>query len=1010
MMIAEPDLGWLADPRVFAVNRLDAVSDHIAYPDARAAESGLSLFRQSLNGEWAFRADARIAERPAGFHARDFDASGWGRIEVPGYIQLQGHGHNQYVNTQYPWDGVADIRPPAIPEDNLVGSYIRDFTFAGRADDGRVVLTFDGVETAFYVWLNGVFVGYGEDSFTPSRFDITDLVEKGENRLAVQVFQRSSASWIEDQDFWRLTGIFREVWIENQPALHLDDLFVTTDLADDFSAATLKLRLKLAGTSGVVAVSLADATGKAVVALQDFEAASEMDLAFAIDQPALWSAEVPNLYRLVITLKDKAGRVSEVVPQAVGFRRFEMIDKIMHLNGKRIIFNGINRHDFDAYRGRAVTYEQMLWDVKFFKAHNINAVRTCHYPNQSVFYRLCDEYGLYLIDETNLESHGSWQKDGKVLPDWVVPDGLPEWRDCVLDRAKSMLERDKNHASILIWSCGNESFGGKTLYEMSEFFRSRDPSRLVHYEGVFQDRRYNDTSDMESRMYAKPQEVEAFLQDDPQKPYILCEYMHAMGNSCGGMHLYTDLVDKYPMYQGGFIWDYIDQAIAVTGEDGKPLLAYGGDFGDRPSDYEFCADGIVTAFRALTPKVQEVKYLYQNADLTPEAGGVTIRNKNLFVSTADFALCYTLMRDGVVVFTGATVVDIAPGETAFVPLSLPDRTQPGEYVLQTALCLKQDTLWAGAGHEVAFGEAVLSGALAVKAGSRAGANLRVIRGDLNLGVQAPGFTAMFAQVYGGLSSLTVGTLEFIRRPPRLTFWRAMTDNDRGRKHGFELGAWQTATLYQKIAAVEIDAEANEPTVTYRFTLPGLPVEPSVIYRVGRDGLVHVEAHYPGAEGLPELPIFGLQFTMDKSFDRFRYYGLGPEENYADRAKGARLGIFEKRVADNLPAYLVPQEAGNRMGVRFAEVTDAKGRGLRFATEAAPFEFNALHYAPMELENALRVEELPPVYRTVVTVAAKQMGVGGDDSWGAPVHPPYRLSSQAPLSIAFALSPIGVSAV
>lgn len=1008
-MTLKPDLAWLADPEVFAVNRLVAVSDHISYPSKDAATAGRgTVFRQSLNGEWSFHLASNVSTRPAEFFLRNFDVADWDRIAVPGYMQLQGFGDNQYVNTQYPWDGVEELRPPQVPKANLVGSYVRDFSFSGPMDGGRVVLTFDGVETAFYVWLNGVFVGYGEDSFTPSRFDVTSLIEDGENRIAVQVFQRSSASWVEDQDFWRLTGIFRDVWLESQPALHLDDLFVTTDLSDDFDSAQLRLemKLRLPEEGASVTVSLKDPDGRVVIAPQVTDAMEEMQLRFHVEKPDLWSAEAPNLYDLEIVLKDASGTVVEFIPERTGFRRFEMIDKVMHLNGKRIVFNGINRHDFDARRGRAVTYEQMLWDVRFFKQNNINAVRTCHYPNQTVFYRLCDEYGLYVIDEANLESHGSWQKDGKVEPSWVVPGDNPQWRECVIDRAISMVERDKNHPSILIWSCGNEAYGGSVIYDMSNWFRKRDPSRLVHYEGVFHDRRYNDTSDMESRMYAKPQEVEAYLNDNPAKPFVLCEYMHAMGNSCGGMHLYTDLVDRYPLYQGGFIWDYIDQAIATDPESDR--LGYGGDFGDRPSDYEFSADGIVTAFREMTPKVQEVKGLYQPADIIPDAGGITLRNKNLFVSTDNSHLVWQLMLDGSLVASEELVVDVPAGGTRHIPIKLPNMDAEGEYVLQASLCLRSETLWAEAGHEVAFGETVLSAARASKPGDGvAAANLNVVRGDLNFGVEAPGFKAMFAEVYGGLSSLKVKDYEFIRRPPRLTFWRAMTDNDRGRKHGFDLAVWQTASLYQKIVGVEVDAYSNEPSVCYRFALPGLPVEPIVNYRVGRDGLIHVHAEYPGAEGLPILPIFGMQFTMDARFDRFRYYGFGPDENYCDRMRGARLGIFNGTVAGNLAKYLVPQESGNRMGTRFAEVTDENGAGLRFEAEGAPFEFSALPWNAFELENALRPEELPPVYRTVITLAAKQMGVGGDDSWGAPVHEPYLISSSEPQSLKFSIAPIGI---
>ncbi|MEF2071100.1 glycoside hydrolase family 2 TIM barrel-domain containing protein [Consotaella aegiceratis] len=1004
-MSAAPALSWLSDPTIFAVGRLDAVSDHTAYPSVEAARAGsTSPWRRSLSGRWAFHHADRPEARPADFFKAGFDTSDWAAIDVPGYIQTQGFGRNQYVNTQYPWDGIEDLRPPEVPQANAVGSYVTAFEHGSVAKGERVVLTFEGAETAFYVWLNGTFVGYGEDSFTPSRFDVTELLVEGENRLAVEVYQRSSASWIEDQDFWRLTGIFRDVVLETLPRAHIDDLFVTTDLSDDFTEAALRLRLKLAvpDDGATLAIELRDPTGQTVLTEPPVPAAGEMDLALPVLKPALWSAEAPHLYELMLVLADGSGAVIEAVPQKVGFRRFEIRDKVMRLNGKRIVFNGVNRHEFNARRGRAVTREDMLWDIRFIKQNNINAVRTSHYPNQSEWYRLCDEYGVYLVDEANLESHGSWQKNGETLPEWVVPDGRPEWREAVIDRARSMLERDKNHVSILIWSCGNESYGGKNIFEMSEFFRQRDPSRVVHYEGVTRDRRFDDTSDIESHMYTKPQDVEVYLRSDPKKPFILCEYMHAMGNSCGGMHLYTDLADKYELYQGGFIWDYIDQAMAVTAPDGSERLAYGGEFGERPSDYEFCGNGIVTARREPTAKAQEVKALYQTVELKPDPSGVTLRNKNLFVSTDAWFLRTQLLKDGEIVHTAEMDVSVAPGCEARLPLDLPAVDAPGEYAVQCSLHLKADTSWAERGHEVAFGEHVWQ--IEGKAETEAAEALTVARGDLNLGVSTSGYAALFSRVQGGLTSIKLGDEELLPRPPRLIFWRAVTDNDRGNHHGFRLAPWHTATLYQRVVECRFSEAAGEPTASYRFALPGLPIEPTVTYRTGRDGLIHVEANYPGGDGLPDLPLFGLQFSLAPSFDHFRFYGLGPDESYVDRCRGARLGIFETTVAGNLSPYLVPQECGNRMGVRWADIVSAQGRGLHFATEGAPFELGVLPYDAFELQSAMRPEDLPPVSRTVVSIIAKQMGVGGDDSWGAPVHEQYRIPSSEPLSLRFTVAP------
>jgi len=423
----------------------------------------------------------------------------------------------------YPWDGHSYLRPPQVSEEyNPVGSYVKYFTLDENIKNNNIYISFQGVESAFYLWLNGEFVGYSEDSFTPAEFDLTKHIKRGENKLAVEVYKRSTGSWLEDQDFWRFSGIFREVYIYATPKTHINDIFVRTDLDSEYRNALLRLDLKIKGDiNGTIDFVLKDKENIEVLKSCDNNLTENMSMTFPVDNVNLWSAESPYLYKLYCIIKDSKGDILEIVPQKVGFRKFEMKNKVMMINGKRMIFKGINRHEFNCNKGRAITKEDMLWDIKFLKQYNINAVRTSHYPNQSYWYELCDEYGIYLMDETNLETHGSWQKMGQIKPDWVIPDGKEEWFDIVMDRAVSMLERDKNHPSILIWSCGNESFGGENIYKMSQYFRKKDPTRLVHYEGVFQDRRFNETSDMESRMYAKVGQIEEYLNDNPEKPYKL---------------------------------------------------------------------------------------------------------------------------------------------------------------------------------------------------------------------------------------------------------------------------------------------------------------------------------------------------------------------------------------------------------------------------------------------------------------------------------------------------------
>ena len=610
MNTIKPELCWLTDPTVFAVNRLDAHSDHICYRTAEEAAAGRTSLRQSLDGLWRFCWSPNPAARPAEFWRPDADLSAFGTIQVPGHIEMQGYGELQYTNTLYPWDGRAELRPPEIDWDNApVGSYVLDFTLDEGLRGQRVCVSFQGVEQAMYLWCNGVFVGYAEDSFTPSDFDLTDCLQAGTNRLCVEVHKRCSASWIEDQDFFRFSGIFRSVFLYAKPKVHLADLWLQTGLEEDNLTGTLTPRLKLEGrTAGAkVTLRLTDREGYAL-----YEGpVTEDTLELQGVQP--WSHQTPTLYHAELTLTDADGAVQEVVPYDIGFRRFEMKDGVMCLNGERVVFNGVNRHEWNAEKGRAIGPEDMYAAMDVFRRNNINAVRTCHYPDQSLWYDLCDRNGIYMIDEANLESHGSWQKLGAVEPSWNVPGSLPEWKDCVVDRARSMFERDKNHAAVLIWSCGNESYAGEDILAMSRFFHENDPGRLVHYEGVFHNRAFDAISDMESRMYAKPWEIREYLESKPAKPFILCEYMHDMGNSLGGMESYIRLAEEYPQYQGGFIWDYMDQALWHNDALGRRVLGYGGDFGERTTDYNFSGNGIVYADGAEKPAMQEVSYWYADA-------------------------------------------------------------------------------------------------------------------------------------------------------------------------------------------------------------------------------------------------------------------------------------------------------------------------------------------------------------------------------------------------------------
>jgi beta-galactosidase len=1003
VMTKIPKINWLTDLNVFAVNRLPAHSDHLYYETMEEAKSAAPMaMRHELNGNWKFNYSMNPDNRPERFYQADFNCSGWGDIKVPGHIQLQGYGLPQYVNTMYPWDGHNDIRPPEIPTDhNPVGSYVKTFYVPNQMKNKPVYISFQGVESAFYVWLNGEFVGYSEDSFTPAEFDLTPYLTEGENKLAVEVYQRSTGSWLEDQDFWRFSGIFRDVYLFTIPEIHVNDVHVRAELDDMFTKGTVNVDLAFLPAvpiGSTVVGELYNSTGNLVASE---ESDGKATLSISLDEPELWSAEHPHLYKLYIQVFNEKGNLVEVIPQKVGFRRFEMVDKIMRINGERIVFKGVNRHEFNCRSGRAITKEDMLWDIKTLKRNNINSVRTSHYPNQSYWYDLCDEYGVYVIDEMNLETHGSWQKMGAVEPSWNIPGNKPEWEDIVLDRAVSMFERDKNHPSILIWSCGNESYAGEVILHVSQYFKRVDSSRLVHYEGVFHAREYNDTSDMESRMYAKPADIEKYLTDNPEKPYISCEYMHAMGNSLGGMRKYTDLEKKYPMYQGGFIWDYIDQSIIKKDRYGKEFLAYGGDFGDRPTDYGFCTNGIVYANRELSPKMQEVKYLYQNIKLVPDQSGVTIINENLFADTADYELEYTLFLEGQELYRNKVDVQVpaqSEGRSEFeIPAGIANAA--GEYCIHTAFKLKENTLWADAGYEIAFGQFVF------KVGSRGIGNmngeLRVVKGDVNIGVHGHDFTMMFSKQAGSLVSLNYAGKEMIALPPAPLFWRATTDNDRGYSQDFHSGMWYAASLARKCIAIDIEENQEQVIVTFTYKLSiSSDIVVKIRYSVNPDGSIRVNSIYQGAENLPQMPIFAISFKVPADYDQLDWYAMGPEENYSDRSIGARLGTFKNQVSENISGYVMPQESGNRTGVRRVNLTNREGQGIKISSINEPLECNFSPYTAFELENAKHHYELPNIHYTVVTVAGKQMGVGGDDSWGAPVHEEYLIPANQKMEFEF----------
>lgn len=1018
------DSDIVKNPEIFEQNRLAAHSDHVCYKNELEKIKGKSSLRYDMNGLWKFAYAKNQSLAPCGFEAADYDCKSWDEIRVPAHIQMEGYDVPIYTNTTYPWEADEFIKPGEVPEIfNPVASYVKYFTIPENMKNKRVCISFQGVESGFALWLNGHYVGYSEDTFDPSDFELTDYIIEGENKLAVRVWKWTSSSWCEDQDFYRFSGIFRDVFLYVVPCAHVEDLSVVPTLNDTFDEGTLSVSIKADGdgTASVKLYELGDLPvekyDRAKLLLEEFDIELRnkeiCEGSCNVKNPLLWSAEKPNLYEVKIIVKDTHGNETEFISQLAGFRRFEMVDGLMKLNGKRIVFKGVNRHEFSSITGRVPNRDEVIKDIVTMKKNNINAIRTSHYPDDSMLYELCDIYGIYMIAENNLESHGTWEayNKGYVDLDFVVPKDKPQWREMMLDRANSCYQRDKNHPAILIWSCGNESFGGKTIYEMSQLFRQLDKHRLVHYEGVFNDRSYNVTSDMESQMYTSVAGIEKFLAENPEKPFICCEYTHAMGNSCGAMHKYTELSDREPRYQGGFIWDYIDQSIYKKDRYGKWFLTYGGDFGDRPTDGDFSGNGICYGGeREASPKMQEVKFNYQNISVDFDSDYIfTVTNKNLFVNTSVFDAFAILLADGNEVYRTRLQISVPPMEKASyeVPVTLKNSMidVEKEYCIVVSFVLKENTIWEKAGYEIAFGQHMIKKPVSEYSCDK---SVELVVGNGNILVRGENFKALFSRMNLGMVSYVYGGVEMLPNTiPLPNFWRTPTNNDSGNMMQQRYAQWKIASMYvttrqdQRFADTSPRVEKNDNNIdiTYTYFMPTTPQSScEVTYRVFGDGTIETTLSYDPVKELGDMPEFGMMFKLDADYDTVKWYGLGPQETYEDRQHGGKYGVYENKVADNIAEYLVPQESGNKCRVRYAKVMDKKGRGMMFFGDE--LSFSALPYTPHELENAAHHFELPPVHYTVVRVAKKQMGVGGDDSWGSHTHPEYLLDASEKMEFTF----------
>ncbi len=1010
----------ITNPEIFEENRMKAHSDHYIYKNANEYLDGKSSFYYSLNGIWKFNYATCPALAIENFWEDDYSCKVWDNIRVPSHIQLEGYDIPQYTNKDYPWDGVVQVKLGEVPKEfNPIASYVRYFKVSEKLKNKRLFIALDGVEQAFELWINGIYVGYSEDSFSKSEFEITKLIRDGENKIAIRVYKWSSAAWLEDQDFFRFSGIFRDVYIYAVGDFHLFDLKVISTLDKSFKNGELELEFETFGEGTIelelkkyeynfIDMKLLEKNPQSLKNIWNEEikvSDGKANIKTLIKNVESWSAEKPNLYLLIIKMK-KDEEVLEYIPQLIGFRTFELDENIMKINGKRIVFSGVNRQEFSCDRGRVLSDEKILEDIIMIKQNNINAIRTSHYPNKSLLYKLCDIYGLYLMDEANLETHGTWERFGMNETDennlaQVLPGDNLKWLPAIIDRANSLYERDKNHPSILMWSLGNESYGGKNLYDMSEFLRQKDNTRLVHYENLSCDNRYPDTSDIHSRMYTSVKDIKKFLAENDDKPLILCEYAHSMGNSNGALDKYIRLSEEEKAYQGGFIWDFADQAIRQKNVFGEDYFAYGGDFGETPHSSNFSGNGIMFADHSPTPKLQEIKYNYQNFVIDVNRSSVIIKNKNLFTNASYYNCVQRVYKNGVLIDFAYFEVDIEPLKTKEYGLPIVCEEGDFEITIIVSLELKEDELWGKRAYEMAFGQFVFGEFNEImksrqKLREEHKDDLVLIDSGNNIGVRGSNFSAHFNKTLGGLDSYKYGGKELIKGLVLPNFWRAPTDNDLGSLMPQRYAHWNVASKYitdkslegnMKLGLLSASKKEESVEVLFRYNMPTNPVSTcEVLWKIFADGMVNVEMSYEVIKGLKDMPEFGMMFFMPKKYENVSWYGNGSENTYSDLCSGAKLGIYSNKVSDNVIKYLCPQESGGKIGIRYALISANDDSGVYFFGNN--IGFNASPYTPYELENAKHHYELPRPYQTVLRVYSEQMGVGGDDSWGAQVHTEY----------------------
>lgn len=1010
---AQKDKPWWLDPEVNEVNTMAPRAAFFAYETenlAKADQKARSERYLSLEGKWKFNFSKDHDKAPRDFYSLKYDDSQWTDFPVPGILELNGYGDAIYSNNGYPWRTQFRPEPPFVEErNNYTGSYRKMVTVPADWKGERIYLHVGSATSNLMVWVNGKFVGYSEDSKVSAEFDLTKYLTPGkENLIAMQVMRWCDGSYLEDQDFWRFTGIAREVYLYARPQAHIADLFITPDLVNNYQDGTLEVKLNAVGAKGeTVMFSLKDKEGKEVVAqTAKVGGNGEVKVNFDIKNPLKWTAETPNLYTLYTTLMD-GKQVAEVVPQRVGFRKVEIKNAQVLVNGQPVLFKGANRHELDPVTGYVVSMDRMLEDIRVMKELNINAVRTCHYPNDPRWYELCDIYGIYMVAEANIESHGMGYGDKTLAKE-------PTYEKAHLERNESNIKIYKNHPSIIFWSVGNEAGYGPNFEKAYDLVKAYDPSRPCQYEQVGQ----NGKTDIFCPMYYDYGGCDKYSQGDNPRPLIQCEYAHAMGNSMGGFKEYWDMVRKYPKYQGGFIWDFVDQGLRVKNKQGKTIYAYGGDFGRYPtSDHNFNCNGIINPDRKPNPHANEVRYYYQNIWATAKdlkAGEVEVYNENFFKSLDDVELQWTLESEGKVLANGRNALDIPAQQKRVVKLdgySLPADVK-GEVVLNLDFVLKKAEPMLDAGYAVAREQFVVNpytfptmeSVLAVTSGKYDTRKVEKEEKVAWVTLSAGNTSVTFNHWNGWIDYLDVDGKPMLEEGYAITpdFWRAPTDNDYGAGTQRKLHAWKNPEMKMKSFKVVENEGKAEKGVEVVYDMPSVEATLTMTYTLTPAGeLVVNEAMTVNkdAKHKPELMRYGMQLVMPKAYNMLTYYGKGPGENYIDRNNGDRLGVYDAKVADQYWGYVRPQESGNKTEVRYWQVKDENGKGLEFYS-FAPMECSTLNYLASDLDdgwdkNAHQSHsgDLTPRDFSVVKLAARQRGLACVNSWGAIPLEQYRMPYQ-----------------